>query len=275
MRQRTTRSASVSRARSDESALAPRRVGPSRPLDDGVEGESLGVIGRNGAGKTTLLKLLAGITEPTSGYGRIRGRVGALLDVGTGFHPELTGQGEYLPERCDPRHAQEPRSKRSSTRSSTSRAREFPGHAGQALLGWHAAPLGVLGRRAPRTAGHASSTRCSPLATRVPARSAWGEWRSWRWTRPHRRLRQPRPRAITRLCIQGHLAGARAGARRRFTCGSNRRVPRGRRGRGGQFALGRSPPASRDRARLRDRRGIPERAARFAGRRFLSIWKFA
>ena len=59
---------------------------------DVAEGEVVGLIGRNGAGKSTLLKVLSRVTDPTEGRIRLRGRIGSLLEVGTGFHPELTGR---------------------------------------------------------------------------------------------------------------------------------------------------------------------------------------
>ncbi|HZW03422.1 MAG TPA: ABC transporter ATP-binding protein [Anaerolineaceae bacterium] len=87
------RSMQVLRGQSQQAAGLDQALWALKGVDFEIhQGDVVGVIGRNGAGKSTLLKILARITEPTTGRVRIRGRVGSLLEVGTGFHPELTGR---------------------------------------------------------------------------------------------------------------------------------------------------------------------------------------
>src|SRR3990170_8621085 len=88
----TLKSALLSRSlignlRPDETFSAVRNVTFAVP-----KGQTLGVIGRNGSGKSTLLKLVAGITKPTSGQVEVEGRISALIELGAGFHPEISGR---------------------------------------------------------------------------------------------------------------------------------------------------------------------------------------
>ena len=84
---------SKNKSKSSRQPIDDNTLWACRDITFNVEkGEVLAVIGRNGAGKSTLLKLLSRITEPNEGRAVIRGQVGSLLEIGTGFHPELTGR---------------------------------------------------------------------------------------------------------------------------------------------------------------------------------------
>ena len=125
-------------------------------------GQILGIVGRNGAGKSTLLKILSRITAPTDGRVRIQGRVGSLLEVGTGFHQELTGrENVYLNGTILGMRKREV-DKLFDEIVDFSGVEKVPGHAREALLERHESPARIRGRSAPQPRGpdHRRSTGC-------------------------------------------------------------------------------------------------------------------
>ena len=152
-------------------------------------GQVVGIIGRNGAGKSTLLKILSRITEPTGGPVEIRGRIGSLLEVGTGFHPELTRQREHLPERRHPRHVARRDGRKFDDIVEFSEVARVPRHAGQALLQRHVRAARVR-RRRPLEPESCWSTRSLRRRPRLPAQVP-GADRGDRRLGTHRLPREP------------------------------------------------------------------------------------
>ena len=138
-------------------------------LSSVAEGEVLGVIGRNGAGKSTLLKILTRITTPTEGRAEIRGRVGSLLEVGTGFHPELTGRENVYLNGSDPRD-EAPRDRGEVPTSSSSPAIEqFIDTPVKRYSSGMYVRLAFCRRGSPRARGHARGRGARRRRRGVPA----------------------------------------------------------------------------------------------------------
>ncbi len=115
------------------------------------QGEVVGIVGRNGAGKSTLLKLLSRITDPTEGKIRIHGRIASLLEVGTGFHPELTGRENIFLNGAILGMTRAEIVRKFDEIVEFSEIEEFLDTPGQALFLGHVYPPCLRSRRAPGT----------------------------------------------------------------------------------------------------------------------------
>ena len=155
-------------------------------------GEVVSIIGHNGAGKTTLLKILSRITEPTEGRVAIKGRVASLLEVGTGFHPELTGRENIFLNGAILGMTRAEVRRRFDEIVDFSGVREVHRHAGEALLGRHVRPARLRRRGASRVRDPGDRRGAGGRRRRVPGalpRPHVGGRRC----RAHRAVRQPQP----------------------------------------------------------------------------------
>ena len=186
---------------------APRRSRSGRSVTSASRsqpGEIVGLIGRNGAGKSTLLKVLSRITAPTSGSATLHGRVGSLLEVGTGFHAELTGRENIFLNGAilGMRRAGDPAQVRRHRR--VRRDRAVPRHADEALLVGHGGAARLQRRRPSRDGDPARRRGARGRRRRVPAqmpgkdegRHPAGTHRAVRQSQPDRRSAGICPRTI-------------------------------------------------------------------------------
>ena len=166
----------VGEANDRTSAGSSDYVWALRDIDFKVEeGDVIGIIGRNGAGKSTLLKILSRVTSPTTGVIRARGRIASLLEVGTGFHPEMTGRENIYMNGCimGMRKAEIDRK--------LDEIVDFSGCERYLDTPVKRYSSGMTGSPSPRISSRRSSwwTRCWPSATPNSRKRPWARCRTW------------------------------------------------------------------------------------------------